>query len=243
MKRVLLIISAGLFAISCSEKCPECPKCPQTSTTTHPTDTIVVDYSKVDQTWLKNNNRYVIGITSTGNFYVGLSLIPENTQHTAASGWLKDNGSKIHLIESSKHIVGVHRLPSNPAFSLPQDAPQLTYGEIKTKVNNLENNPGYFQDALYDKYVVIAIDNNNEVQLNLTIQYDYLGDCYSIPFLRALEREVPDITNETILRFGKYEAKNRRQVVFFKVGDYNRYFNISNKPPFLPETEIETVKK
>ena len=235
MKRILFFFLTSIVFISCKNN--EGTKVKKEDSATITSDTIVINSNSVDDKWIKLNESYIVSRDSS-NIYVDLSLIPENAGQTARSSWLFTNGEKINYAESGKYIVDSHTLPSDIGISLPQNSPSLTYLEIKNKINSLANDSNYFDNDKYNKYVQISINSMGQVDLDLT-DYDYTADCYSIPFLRAVEREIPNVTNETEFMFGKYDAKNTRQVIFFKMNVYNRYFNISNKPPFLPETEAE----
>lgn len=240
MKRILFFVAVAAIVIGCKKECPECPKCPEgpqtSSTATHPTDTIVVDYSKVDVNWAIENSDYILGRNTNGNILVALSLINENNEQTARAYWLSTNGVKIHFDESSKYILAAHTIPSSATIRPGKGKASISYGEIKSKINDFEipnvgSDPNRFNNDKYNHYAAISIVDS-AVKIDLIDDFDPDVTCYSIPFLRSIAN-MSNVDDNTQFEFSDgllNPGPDEKNIIYFQTGTGSRYMDYSHIP-------------
>jgi hypothetical protein len=193
-----------------------------------PTDTIVVENDSVDDTWLDQNKSYICGRDATGDIYVALSTIAENSQNTARAKWLRDNKVYINYESSVPFIVKSHTIPSNVSLpTLDSNSPNLTLKAIKDSINRGSINR--FKNDRYDDYVKFSL-SGNDVNVTVIDTFDPGAGCYSIPFLRSIIKRNGNISDNTRFLFGETTIDGNSTIYFQPEGS-SRYLDFSHKPP------------
>ena len=238
MKKIILLISASIFLVSCKDNSDEAYLKDESL---NPNQYLKEYYDRIEL-----DNRGCSDVIIYKNLNVEtpfkvkdfLKTDPNDIEKVKLALWLKQNGDEIVFDKSYNAIECVHRITDSAAYDYVRTRKvldKMTLLEIKNEIK--EKGGDYLTDN-YKNYMDFKFSFlGNNISFDLKKTYKPTGDYFSIPLFRSIEK-IHGLSDDSQFEFIKaslYGVDNR---IVFSVVDskMNKHFyDFSQIPPEINE--------